>query len=209
MIELIQKGGPVMVVIVLLAPVATAIIIERLLYFRKIKVDEEKMIQRLKAALEKGHFEEALDICENNPSPIANLMKVGIEHRRYSAQDMKNAIMDAANMEIPKMERFLTTLGTIAHIAPLLGLLGTVTGNIKAFSVLSDLRAVGDPSLLAGGIAEALLTTAAGIIVSVPAVAFYNYLVRKVNHLILHLENRVNEMVLLLTGVDGTGSHGL
>jgi biopolymer transport protein ExbB len=209
MIELIQKGGPVMVVIVLLAPVATAIIIERLLYFRKIKVDEEKMIQRLKAALEKGHFEEALDICENNPSPIANLMKVGIEHRRYSAQDMKNAIMDAANMEIPKMERFLTTLGTIAHIAPLLGLLGTVTGNIKAFSVLSDLRAVGDPSLLAGGIAEALLTTAAGIIVSVPAVTFYNYLVSKVNHLILHLENRVNEMVLLLTGVDGTGSHGL
>ncbi len=205
MVELIQKGGPVMVVIVLLAPIATAIIIERFLYFRKIKVDEEKMIQRLKAALEKGHYEEALDICENNPSPIGNLMKVGIEHRQYSAQDMKNAIADAANLEIPNMERFLTTLGTIAHIAPLLGLLGTVTGNIKAFSVLSDLRGVGDPTLLAGGIAEALLTTAAGIIVSVPAVIFYNYLVSKVNHLIIHLENRVNEMVLLLKGTEGNG----
>ena len=197
-----------MVVIVLLAPVATAINIERLLYFRKIKVDEAKMIQRLKAALEKGHYEEALDICENNPSPFSNLMKVGIEHMNYKSQDMKNVIMDAANLEIPKMERFLTTLGTIAHIAPLLGLLGTVTGNIRAFSVLSDLRAVGDPSLLAGGIAEALLTTAAGIIVSVPVVTIYHYLVSKVNHLIIHLENRVNEMVLILTGGEGGRTYG-
>jgi biopolymer transport protein ExbB len=106
--------------------------------------------------------------------------------------------MSAANLEIPQLERYLTSLGTIAHISPLLGLLGTVTGNIEAFGVLGELGQVGDPALLASGISEALLTTAAGIIVSVPAISLYNYLVAKANNIILRLENRVNDMVLLL-----------
>lgn len=197
--ELIGKGGVIMVIILLLSVVATAIIIERFLFFRRIRVDEEKLISRLKNTLEKHHFDEALNICENNPSPISNLMKVGIEHRGYSQNEIKESIMSAANLEIPQLERYLTTLGTIAHISPLLGLLGTVTGNIKAFGVLGSFGgSVGDPALLATGIAEALLTTAAGIIVSVPTVAFYNFLVNKVNHIIIRLENRVNDMVLLL-----------
>ncbi|MCA1753759.1 MAG: MotA/TolQ/ExbB proton channel family protein [Spirochaeta sp.] len=98
------------------------------------------------------------------------------------------------------MERFLTSLGTIAHISPLLGLLGTVTGNIQAFGVLGEFGMGGDPAILARGISEALITTAAGIIVAVPAIIFYNYLVSKVNHTIIHLENRVSELVLLLKG---------
>jgi biopolymer transport protein ExbB len=126
-------------------------------------------------------------------------MKVGIEHREYSREVIKMAISDAANMEIPRMERFLSTLGTIAHVTPLLGLLGTVTGNIQAFGVLGETGiGTGDPAVLARGISEALLTTAAGIIVSIPAIAFYNYLVGRVNHSIIRLENRVNELVLYL-----------
>jgi biopolymer transport protein ExbB len=200
MLDLIDKGGVIIVIILLLSVVGAAIIIERLLYFRKIRVDEDKMISRLKETLKKRHFDEAISICENNPSPVTNLMKVGIEHRHYEQSTVKDAIVDAANMEIPKMERYLSALGTIAHIAPLLGLLGTVTGNIQAFGVLGEFGAVGDPGLLAKGIAEALITTAAGIIVSIPAIIFYNYLVSKVNHTIIRLENRVNEMVLLLGG---------
>lgn len=197
--EIIGKGGIIMVIILLLSVVATAIIIERFLFFRRIRVDEEKLINRLKSALQKHHYDEALDICENNPSPIANLMRVGIENRGFSQGEIKDAIMSAANLEIPHLERYLTSLGTIAHISPLLGLLGTVTGNIKAFGVLGSFGgAVGDPALLANGIAEALLTTAAGIIVSVPTVAFYNFLVNKVNHIIIRLENRVNDLVILL-----------
>lgn len=197
--ELIGKGGIIMVIILLLSVAATAIIIERFLFFRRIKVDEEKLINRLKATLQKNHYDEALDICENNPSPVANLMKVGIENREFSQSEIKEAITSAANLEIPHLERYLTTLGTIAHISPLLGLLGTVTGNIKAFGVLGSFGgAVGDPALLATGISEALLTTAAGIIVSVPAVAFYNFLVNKVNHIIIRMENRVTDLVLLL-----------
>jgi biopolymer transport protein ExbB len=198
MLDLLEKGGIVMGIIILLSFVATAIIIERFLYFRKIRVDEDKMIERLKAALKKGFYEEAIHICDSNPSPISNLMKVGIEHRQYSSRDIKEAIMSAANLEIPKMERFLTALGTIAHIAPLLGLLGTVTGNIEAFGVLSNFGNVGDPSVLANGISEALLTTAAGIIVSVPAITFYNFLVNKVNHIIIRMENKVNDLVLII-----------
>ncbi|MFW6138169.1 MAG: MotA/TolQ/ExbB proton channel family protein [Spirochaetota bacterium] len=200
MLEIMQKGGIIMWMIGFLSFVAVIIICERLLYFRKIRVDEEKMINRLKAVLEKGHYDEALSICENNPSPITNLMKVGIEHRRYSPDTIRDSIMDAANLEIPKLEKHLPALGTITHIAPLLGLLGTVTGNISAFGVLGRFGSVGDPGLLAKGISEALLTTAAGLIVAIPAIIFYNYLVNRVNHTILRLENRANELVLLLGG---------
>ena len=198
MLELIMKGGIVMYFILLLSLIGVVIIIERLLYFRHIRVDEESLIRRLKAALEKGHHDEAMAICEQNPSPITNLMRVGIEYRNQSKQVIREAILDAAGLETPKLERSLSALGTIATLAPLLGLLGTVTGNIRAFGVLGQFGGVGDPGLLARGIAEALITTAAGIIVAVPAIIFYNYLVTKVNHIILRLENRVNELVLLL-----------
>lgn len=200
MITLIQQGGVILVIIMALSVAAVAIIVERLLYFRRIRGDETMIIARLRSTLEKRHFDEALSICESNPSPISNLMKVGIDHKDYSEEIIKASITDAANLEIPKMERFLTSLGTIAHISPLLGLLGTVTGNIQAFGVLGEFGMGGDPATLARGISEALVTTAAGIIVAVPAIIFYNYLVSKVNHTIIHLENRVSELVLLLKG---------
>ncbi len=199
MLSLIERGGVILVLILVLSLVAAVIIIERLLYFRRIRSDEGALINRLKSAVDKGHFEEALAICEGNSSPITNLSRVGIENRRHSEEVIKSMITDAANMEIPRMERSLSFLGTIAHITPLLGLLGTVTGNIQAFGVLGDFGAVGgNPALLASGIAEALITTAAGIIVSIPSIVFYNYLVSKVNHLIIALENRVNELVIML-----------
>jgi biopolymer transport protein ExbB len=200
MLDLMLRGGFIMWPIAFLSLVAAVIIIERLIYFRRIHVDEDGLINRLKLALQKGHHEEALAICESHPSPITNLMKVGIEHRHYPKQAIREAILDAASLETPKLERYLNSLGTIANIAPLLGLLGTVTGNIAAFGVIGGFGAMGDPRLLAKGIAEALLTTAAGIIVALPTVIFYNYLVGKVNHMILRMETRVNEMVLLLEG---------
>lgn len=199
MMDLIDRGGIVLILILVLSVIAAVIIIERLLYFRRIRGDEEAILNRLKSAIEKGHYEEALAICEASPSPITNLTRVGIEHRDYPESIIRSMVSDAANLEIPKMERFLSTLGTVAHIAPLLGLLGTVTGNIRAFGVLGDAGAIGgNPAVLAGGIAEALVTTAAGIIVSIPAIIFYNALVNKVNHLIIRLENRVSELVLML-----------
>ncbi len=200
MLDIISKGGPILWMIMVLSVVATAIIIERLLYFKRIKVDEDKLFQRIKGAIEKQHFDEALSICDSNVSPLTGLMQVGINHRDQPDYVQKEVLKDAARQEIPQLERFLTPLGTIAHISPLLGLLGTVTGNIKSFGILGGGISMGDPSILAKGISEALITTAAGLIVSIPAVIFYNYLVNKVETILIKMENQVNEMILLLKG---------
>lgn len=203
MMDIIVKGGPILWIILGLSVLATAIIIERMVYFKKIKVDEEKLFHRIKGAIEKKHFDEALSICDTNVSPLTGLMKVGINHRDQPDHIQKEVLKDAARQEIPQLERFLTPLGTIAHISPLLGLLGTVTGNIKSFGILGGGSSLGDPSILAKGISEALITTAAGLIVSIPAVIFYNYLVNKVETILIKMENQVNEMVLLLKGGQG------
>jgi biopolymer transport protein ExbB len=198
MFELIAMGGIVLWVIMGLSVVGAAIIIERILYFRRISVDEDKLFQRIKASVEKGHFEEAMSICDNNLSPLSALIKVGIEHREYPELAQKELLKDAANQEVPKLERNVSALGTIAHIAPLLGLLGTVTGTMEAFGVLGRFGAVADPSILAKGVSEALVTTVAGIVVAVPAVIFYNYLVTKVNLILIKMENQVTALILMI-----------
>jgi biopolymer transport protein ExbB len=198
MFDLIAKGGIVLWVIMALSVVGAAIIIERLLYFRRISVDEDKLFQRIKASVEKGHFDEAMSICDNNLSPLSALIKVGIEHREYPELAQKEVLKDAANQEVPKLERNVSALGTIAHIAPLLGLLGTVTGTMQAFGVLGRFGAVADPSILAKGVSEALVTTVAGIVVAVPAVIFYNYLVTKVNLILIKIENQVTALILMI-----------
>ena len=113
--------------------------------------------------------------------------------------------MNQANREIPRLERYLSSLGTVANVATLLGLLGTVTGNIQAFGVLGEMGTMGNPAILAGAIAEALVTTAAGLIVSIPAIVFYNYFVAEVNRTITEMEASVSDLVILLAS--GKGSH--
>ncbi len=208
MIGFIVKGGLVLWIIMALSLVGAAIIIERLLYFRKIRVDEEKLFQRIKASLEKGHFDEALAICDQNLSPLSGLMRVGIEHRAYPEATMKEVLKDAAAQEVPRLEKGISALGTIAHIAPLLGLLGTVTGTMKAFGVLGRFGSVADPSILARGVSEALITTVGGIVVAVPAVIFYNYLVTKVNLILVKMENQVNAFVLMINASRTNGEGG-
>jgi biopolymer transport protein ExbB len=195
MIEFIAKGGPVLWSIMALAVIGTAVVIERLLYFRKIRVDEDKLFARVKSALEKGHYDEALAMLDTSPSPLSYLMKVGIENRDLDEYAQKEIVKDAAAQEVPRLERWVGALGTIASIAPLLGLLGTVTGTMAAFGVLGQFGAVSDPGVLAKGVSEALITTVGGILVAVPAVIFYNYLVSKANAMIVKLENQVSWMI--------------
>jgi len=198
MLDFIVKGGIVLWIIMAISVVGVVIIVERLLYFRRISVDEEKLFQRIKASVEKGHYDEALSICDNNMSPLSALIKVGIEHRNYPEMAQKEILKDAASQEIPRLEHNVSALGTIAHIAPLLGLLGTVTGTMKAFGVLGRFGAVADPSILAMGVSEALITTVGGIVVAVPMVIFYNYLVDKVNRILIKIENQVNALILMI-----------
>ncbi len=208
MIDFIVLGGWVLWVIMALSVVACAIIIERLLYLRRISVDEDKLFLRVKNSLLEGHYNEALAICDQNLSPFSTLLKIGIDNRRQPEQVQRDILKDAAALEAPKLEKGLSTLGTISTIAPLLGLLGTVTGTMKAFGVLGKFGAVSDPAALASGVSEALITTVGGIVVAVPVIIFYNFLVSRVNMILTTLENRVNMLVLLINAGNGASKKG-
>ncbi len=210
MIDFIVQGGAVLWVIMLLSVAACAIIVERLLYLRRISVDEDKLFARIKASLLEGHYNEALAICDQNLSPFSNLLRVGIENRHQPEHLQREMLKDSAAMEAPILEKGLSALGTISHIAPLLGLLGTVTGTMKAFGVLGRFGAVSDPAALASGVSEALITTVGGIVVAVPVVIFYNIFVTRVNVILTKLENQVNILVTLINaaGKNGSGKSG-
>ena len=195
--DVIEKGGVIMVLIIILSIIATVIVIERLLYFQSRKYNERKLISEFKAQLSQGNYKKVLSLCITQTSPLSRLIRIGIRYRKHSVSEMREMVRDAINLETPYDERFLSALGTIAHIAPLLGLLGTVTGNIEAFGVLGNLQGMSDPAILSKGISEALLTTAAGIIVSIPAVIFYNHLIGRVSNRIISLEYQVSELVTM------------
>lgn len=198
-LKLFFDGGPIiMSAIFLCSLIAIWIIIERFIYYKSINKNDDKIIERVLNAVQKGRFDEAMSICETMPTPITNLMRAGISRRNLSDTQIQEYMKDTASLEIPKLERFLTTLGTIASIAPLLGLLGTVTGNMEAFGVIGSGGGLGNMEQLAQGISKALLTTAFGLIVAIPATIFYNHLTNKVNMIILRLEIQANELVQLL-----------
>jgi biopolymer transport protein ExbB len=198
MLEFLQKGGLVLWVLIAISAYVISLIIERLFYYKRISVDERKLYQRIKVAVEKGHLDEALAICDQNLSPFASLMRTGIENREYPRTIQKEMLEDAAAQEAPRLEKNIVPLGTISNIAPLIGLLGTVTGTMKSLGVLGKFGAVSDPSILAGGLSEALINTVSGIAVAVVATIFYNYLVAKANNYLLRLEGQVNSLILMI-----------
>jgi biopolymer transport protein ExbB len=198
MLDFLQKGGVVVWVLVAISAYMIALIIERLLFFKRISVDETKLYDRIKIAVEKGHIDEALAICDQNLSPFAALMRAGIENRDYPRTIQKEMLEDAAAQEAPRLEKNIVPLGTISNIAPLIGLLGTVTGTMKSLGVLGKFGAISDPSILAGGLSEALINTVSGIAVAVVATIFYNYLVAKANNYLLRLEGQVNSLILMI-----------
>ncbi len=198
MLDFMQKGGIVLWVLVAISAFVIALIIERLLYFKRISVDEKKLYARIKLAVEKGRLDEALAICDQNLSPFATLMRTGIENRDYPRTIQKEMLEDSAAQEAPRLEKNLVAIGTIANISPLIGLLGTVTGTMKSLGVLGKFGAISDPSILAGGLSEALINTVSGIIVAVVAFIFHNFLVAKANNYLLRLEGQVNGLILMI-----------
>jgi len=198
MILFLEQGGPVLWILLAMMAFTICLIIERLLYFRKITIDEAKLYKRVKGTIEKGHIDEAIAICEQNMSPFAALLKTGIENRDYPRTIQKEFLEDAAMQEEPRLERNISTIGTVANIAPLIGLMGTVIGTMRSLGVLGKFGAISDPSVLAGGLSEALINTVAGIIVAVIAVIFHNFLTNRVNNLILKLEGQVNGLILMI-----------
>lgn len=189
-----------MIPIVLCGIAATYIIIERIVYFKTVKKNDMLFKKQLDEVLERKDYSAAEAICATCETPFAQVMRKALSVRTLPEQYIKEIVETEMEKVIPQYEHSLTLLGTIANISTLLGLFGTVTGNIKAFGVLGAGESMGNPAVLAGAIAEALVTTAAGLFVAIPSMIFSNYFTRHVNKEIANLESAVTESTLKLTG---------
>lgn len=200
--DLIQKGGPMMYLIMLSSVLAFGVVIERVYHLNRARIDADKFMDSLMGVLKRNKIIEAIELCNSTPGPIAHIVKAGILKHDRSKHEIKEAIDEAAQLEVPRLEKHLPVLATVAHIAPLLGLLGTVTGMIKAFQVIqqkaSSMVPV-NPGDLAGGIWEALLATLAGLSVAIPTYVAYNYLVSQVDSLVYDMERSATDLTNLLS----------
>lgn len=192
--EILGKGGIMMIPLAICSLLVLAVIVDRALGLRRrviIKSEVSSVIESIKSPLDIRLAEE---ICKRHPGPFSNLVITGIYNRQLSKDDIREAIMDQGRHEIRALERGLGILETIAGIAPLLGLLGTVLGMVKVFTVISE-QGLGQTNALAGGISEALITTVVGLSIGIPALVAYNYFSHKAEDIVLDLENYTGELV--------------
>ena len=197
--ELIARGGVLMWPILLCSIVALTIIIERFLALRRADVDAREFMDTMRQVLRQDRIQEALEQCDESKAPIARIMKAGILKHNRPKDDIREAIEDAARFEVPRLERYLSGLATCASVAPMLGLLGTVQGMIKCFAQIQNRRGQVSPADLAEGIGNALVATAAGLVVAIPALIVYNYFVTRVQGMVTEMEAGSSELMDLLT----------
>jgi len=194
-----DAGGAMMLLILLSAVIAFIIIIERLFSFHRAQIDVHAFLHGLFNVLKRRNVLEAVTICDETPGPAAHVLRAAILRCDQDEKTLRQAVEEASLSEVPRMEKNMKVLGTIAHIAPLLGLLGTVIGMIGLFQAMEQAGAMVDTSQLARHIWRAMLTTAAGLSVAVPAYGFYNLLVAKIEGLLLDMDKAANEMIYFLT----------
>jgi biopolymer transport protein ExbB len=185
--EIVRAGGPFMWPIILCSIGAAAIILERLWTLQERRVLPRDLTQRVWQLVESNQVNEKVIAALEQNSPLGKVLAAGLANRHRSREIMMERLEDAGRHVVHELERFLNTLGTIASISPLLGLLGTVTGIIKSFNALQA-GAAGDPRMLSGGIAEALIATAAGLCVAIPALISYRYLRGRVEGFVIEME---------------------
>ncbi len=199
MYELVIAGGWLMLPIILCSVVAMAIIIERLWSLRRQIVVPENLVAQVWQLHRDGEITAGHVSSIRDGSPLGRILSAGIINRQHSREIMKESIEEMGRQVVHELERYLNTLGTIASITPLLGLLGTVIGMIKVFSAIT-LVGVGDPGVLAGGISEALITTATGLSVAIPSLMFHRYFTGRVDRLVIAMEEEALKMVEVMQG---------
>jgi biopolymer transport protein ExbB len=193
------QGGILMWPILFTSIVALAIALERFLSLRRATIDTREFMDTMRQVLRRNRIQEAVDICDETDAPVARIMKAGILNHDRSKEDIREAMEGAGHLEIPRLERYLSALATCANVAPLLGLLGTVQGMIKAFAEIQHRQGQVAPADLAEGISNALMTTAAGLSVAIPTLVIYNYFVTRVENMVIEMEISSSELVDLLT----------
>ena len=199
----IANGGPVLWLLLIASAVAIAVFIERVLHYHRAQINSTEFLNGVRTVLKRDNVVEALSICDATPGPVARLVKVGILNRDQGRERVREAIEEAGLVEVPRLEDKLNLLATIAQIAPLLGLLGTVLGFIHVFSQIEQAGLYAQVSQLSKGVWQALICTAAGLAVAIPTYAGYNYLVNRVNEIVLDMERAATEIVNIVTEKSG------
>ncbi|MCU7891978.1 MAG: MotA/TolQ/ExbB proton channel family protein [Candidatus Thiodiazotropha sp. (ex Ustalcina ferruginea)] len=199
MFELVKSGGWLMLPIIACSIVALGIVFERLWSLQRKKVMPDYLMRQILQL----HRDKKLDLADLNKlrtsSPLGRILAAGLINRDHNKEVMKEAIEEVGRQVVHELERYLNTLGTVASISPLLGLLGTVIGMIKVFSVIVT-AGVGDPGVLAGGISEALITTAAGLSVAIPSLMFHRYFSGLIDRLVMGMEEQALKLVEVIHG---------
>lgn len=199
MLELIKAGGWVMWPILLCSVIALAIIVERFWSLQRKRTAPRNLVNQIWQWARDGQLDARRVQELRRNSPLGRILAAGLVNRRHDREVMKESIEEVGRHVAHELERFLNTLGTIASISPLLGLLGTVLGMIKVFTVITT-QGVGDASVLASGIAEALVTTAAGLMVAIPSLLFYRYFRGRVDELVVTMEQEALKLVEAMCG---------
>jgi biopolymer transport protein ExbB len=197
--ELIKPGGIIMIPIVLCSVLALAIIIERFWTLRIAKIAPKKTSNEVWHWIKNKELSSKKLRALKESSPLGRIMAVGLANAKHGREVMKESIEQEASQIVHDMERFLTALGTVSVITPLLGLLGTVIGMIKVFAAI-QLEGTGNAAVLAGGISEALLTTAAGLSVAIPALIFHRYFLRRVDEIVINMEQEAIRLIEVVHG---------
>jgi biopolymer transport protein ExbB len=201
-LEMIKSGGWLMLPILLCSVVALAIIIERFWTLRPNKIAPKTLLSDVWGWIRSNQLtaERMKELRES--TPLGKILAAGLANSKYGRDIMKESIQEVASHVIHDMERYLNTLGTIAVITPLLGLLGTVIGMIKVFTAIM-VQGTGNANVLAGGISEALITTAAGLTVAIPAVIFHRMYQRRIDELVVDMEQEAVKLVDVFHGERG------
>ncbi len=205
MFELIKNGGWLMLPIILCSIIAMGIVVERFWTLQRKRIVPSELVPHIFKLAKDDKLDAQTLRRIKQSSPLGMLLATGLANRNHGREMMKISIEEAGSHVAHELERFLNTLGTIASVTPLLGLLGTVVGMIKVFSAIM-LHGVGDPAILAGGISEALITTAAGLTVAIPSLIFHRYFERLVDEYILNMEEESLKLIDVLQGKRETSS---
>jgi biopolymer transport protein ExbB len=193
------NGGPMLWVILLASAAAIAVFIERALHCHRAQINSTEFLNGVRTVLKRDNVVEALSICDATPGPVARLVKTAILNRDYGRDRVRESLEEAGLAEVPRLEEKLSLLATIAQLAPLLGLLGTVLGFIKIFQTMQSAGMTANIGQLSDGVWEALICTAAGLAVSIPTHAGYNYLVSRINDIVLDMEKSATEIVNIVS----------
>src|SRR2546429_8643770 len=185
---LLANGGLVFWLILLVSAVAVAVFIERFLHCHRAQINSAEFLNGVRNVLKRDNVVEALSICDATPGPVARLVKTAILNRDRGREGIRDALEEAGLLEVPRLEDKLNLLATIAQIAPLMGLLGTVMGFMSMFHELQQSGAFATPDRLADGIWGALISMAGGLAVAIPTYAGFNYLLSRVNRIVLDME---------------------